>query len=285
MYSGTSRRRSDGNGFLRGLGCLSQLVVFVLILLLIYYGSYLLDRGYIPARPLVIAQRGNAAHTPENTLAAFRSAVDAGADWLEMDVQMSDDGHLVVIHDATVDRTTNGSGRVADLTLAQLQALDAGNGEQIPTFASVLELAQATNTIVMAEAKSSELYPGLEGKIIEALAAANYTDKAVVQSFDEASLIRLRELSGELPLCAMYGLGHFNLSGAQPGNAGAVCPMAEMVLLYPWMIHQARDEGRQLFVWFGAWEYPWTVRLLVEFGVDGVIVDDPALAVAAWKNR
>ena len=285
MYSGREPRQRTGNWFTRGLGCLTQFFALAFILLLLYYGSYLLLRGPIPVRPVAIAHRGDSAHQPESTLAAFRSAIDADADWLEMDVQMSDDGHLVVIHDTTVDRTTNGSGRVADLTLAQLQALDAGNGEQIPTFADVLALASAANIPVMPEAKSPELYPGLEVQMVAALNAANYTDRAVVQSFDNASLTRLHESAPDLPLCALYGLGHFKLTGSQPGDATAVCPMAEMVLLYPWMLRQAHDEGRKVYVWFGALEHPWTIRLLVEFGADGVIADDPGLVLAAWQTR
>ena len=285
MYSGREQRQRSGNWFTRGLGCLTQFVALAFILLLLYYGSFLLLRGPIPARPVAIAHRGDSAHQPESTLASFRSAIDAGADWLEMDVQMSDDGHLVVIHDTTVDRTTNGSGQVADLTLAQLQALDAGNGEQIPTFADVLALASDANTPIMPEAKSPELYPGLEMKIVEALNAASYADRAVVQSFDSASLVRLHEIAPDLPLCVLYGLGHFDLSGPQLGDATAVCPMAEMVLLYPWMLRQAHDEGRKVYVWFGALEHPWTIRLLVEFGADVVIADDPGLVLAAWQSR
>lgn len=284
MYSEPTRRRR-GNGFTRGLGCLSQILVLGAILLLVYYGSYLLLRGPIPSRPLVIAHRGDSAHAPENTLAAFQAAIDAGADRLEMDVQLSADGHPVVIHDTTVDRTTNGSGRVADLTLAQLQALDAGNGEQIPAFADVLSLAVAAQVGVMPEAKSPALYPGLEEQIVEAFAAAAYSDQAVVQSFDAASLARLAELSPNQTLCALYGLGHFDLSDNQPGNAQAVCPMGEMALLYPWMIRQAHDEGRRVYIWFGALEHPWSIRLLMEFGADGLIVDDVERAVEVRQSR
>ena len=285
MYSDTERRKRNGNWFTRGLGCLTQFIALAFILLLLYYGTYLLLRGPIPAQPIAIAHRGDSAHAPENTLAAFRSAIDAGADWLEMDVQMSDDGHLVVIHDTTVDRTTNGSGRVADFTLAQLQALDAGNGEQIPSFAQLLELASAANIAILPEAKSPELYPGVEMEIVGALNAAGYAGQAVVQSFDAASLARLHELAPDLPLCALYGLGRFDLTAAQPGDAAAVCPMAEMVLLYPWMLRQAHDEGRKVYVWFGALEHPWTIRLLVEFGVDGVIADDPGLVLTVRQSR
>jgi glycerophosphoryl diester phosphodiesterase len=89
----------------------------------------------------IYAHRGASAELPENTLTAFARAVELGADGIELDVHLSKDGVAVVIHDETLDRTTNGSGNVADLTLAELQSLDAGNGAPIPTLAQVLELA------------------------------------------------------------------------------------------------------------------------------------------------
>jgi glycerophosphoryl diester phosphodiesterase len=96
-------------------------------------------RAYLAGAPLLVAHRGGAKLAPENTIPAFRSAVDDwGADMLEMDVRLTADGEVVVIHDATVDRTTDGSGRVADLTLAEIRTLDAGHGfadlEGVPTF-------------------------------------------------------------------------------------------------------------------------------------------------------
>lgn len=276
MMSGTPRpRRSFGGCLLHTLGCLGQILVFLAIMAAFYYGSYLFLRGPLPADVQVIAHRGDSAHAPENTMAAFRRAVDAGADWLEMDVQMSDDGALVVIHDTTVDRTTNGSGRVADLTLADLQALDAGNGEPIPTFQEVIQLAQEAGVQIMPEAKSPELYPGLEMAMVEAIQAAGFTEHTVIQSFSPAALERLREVDPSQRLCALYGLGRFQLDGPYPGDAEFVCPMAEMVLLYPWMIRQAHDRGRLVYVWFGVLENPFTMRALVELGADGVMVDDP----------
>ena len=90
-------------------------------------------------KPKIIAHRGASGHAPENTMAAFRLAMEQHADGIELDVMLSKDGHVVVIHDATVNRTTNGTGRVSALTLAELQTLDAGNGEHIPTLEEVLE--------------------------------------------------------------------------------------------------------------------------------------------------
>src|SRR5215218_966449 len=101
------------------------------------------------ARVQVLAHRGASAYTPENTLAAFRLAIEQRADWLEMDVQQTKDGRLVVFHDLRMERTTSGSGPLRDLTLAQVQQLDAGGwygsqfaGERVPTFQEVVALAR-----------------------------------------------------------------------------------------------------------------------------------------------
>ncbi len=90
-------------------------------------------------RPAIIAHRGASQYAPQNTLKAFKLAVEQQADGVELDVRLSADGHLVVIHDATVSHTTNGKGWVANLTLAELQSLDAGEGERIPTLDEVFE--------------------------------------------------------------------------------------------------------------------------------------------------
>ncbi len=92
--------------------------------------------------PLHIGHRGAAGHAPENTLASIRTAIGFGVDLVEVDLQRSRDGRVVIIHDQTVDRTTNGKGKVAARSLAELQALDAGKGERIPTLEELLELAE-----------------------------------------------------------------------------------------------------------------------------------------------
>ena len=92
-----------------------------------------------PTNIYVAAHRGWCAKYPENTMPAFRAAAELGVDQLETDVRVTKDGELVLIHDATVDRTTNGTGRVCDLTLAELKTLDAGNGAQIPTFIEFMD--------------------------------------------------------------------------------------------------------------------------------------------------
>jgi glycerophosphoryl diester phosphodiesterase len=263
----------------RWAGWLGRGSLFLFLWLLLSYGLYFALRRSLPLKPSVIAHRGahkgKSGHLPENTLAAFRRAIEIGADWLELDVHMTKDGELVVIHDETVDRTTNGTGWVKDLTLDQIRSLDAGQGERIPTFAEVLALAKAAEVRLLPEIKSAHLYPGIEFKIIQAIVEADYIDKTAVQSFEPHVLEAVHALNPAIQVCPLYGPGHLSLQGSQPGEATTVCPMAEMVLLNPWMLRQAHAENRQVFVWFGAIEHPPVIRLLLALGADGLMVDDP----------
>jgi glycerophosphoryl diester phosphodiesterase len=251
-------------------------VGLLITILVLYYGANIVLRTAQPTRVQVLAHRGGRVDTPENTLAAFGHAIQLGADWLEFDVQMTRDGVLVVIHDDTVDRTTNGTGRVADLTLAEIRALDAGQGEKVPTFQEVLDLAQSKGANIFPETKSAHLYPGIEAKLLTALEDADYLDHTIIQSFEADSLETLHQLNPKARVCALSGLWQFSIS-TPPGDAQYVCPMAEMAVLDPYMIRQAHDSGRQVIVWFGALKNPFWFRFVKFFGVDGIITDDPGL--------
>jgi glycerophosphoryl diester phosphodiesterase len=263
-----SNRKRSARG--RSRGCLSTL----LAILLLYYGVQVWMRTPALSAFERIAHRGARAYAPENTLRAFRTAIAQGLDWLEFDVQMTKDGALVVIHDETVDRTTDGSGAVRDLTLEQIRAFDAGEGEQVPTFEEVIELAKASGAHIMPETKSAHLYPGLEEKMLQSLEQADYLDQTVIQSFEPDSLNTLHRLNPKANLCALYGLWQFNVS-SPAGDAQYICPMAEMVLLYPGILRQAHRDGRHVFPWFGALEKPAVVNIMRFFGADGLIMDDP----------
>ncbi len=264
----------------RGRSCLLTLVAIPLV----YYGLYMLLRGPLPAEPQFIAHRGGTVYEPENTLSAFRDAVAAGADWIEMDVQRTQDGVLVVIHDETVERTTDGTGNVRDLTFEQIRALDAGEGERVPTFAEVIAFASEAGVGLMPEAKSPQLYPGLASEMAAAIEDGGYLQSTIVQSFDPQALEEIRAASPELEICPLTGLWKLDLSDPQPSAAGQLCPMAEMVILNPWMILQAHAQGREVFVWFGVIEHPLVMRALLAFGADGLMVDDP-LAMAEVLGR
>ena len=270
-------------GFTPRRRCLLTLGI-VLCIPLAYDGGHVLFRTP-PGGPVqVIAHRGGPRYAPENTLAAFRTAIDQGVAWLEFDVQMTRDGELVVIHDETVDRTTDGTGAVRDLILAQIRVLDAGGGERVPTLEEVVVLAREHVVGILPETKAAHLYPGIEEKLVRALAAADYLDHAVIQSFQAASLERLRSLAPDARLCALYGLWRFDV-GRPPGDAQFVCPMAEMVLLAPGMIRRAHREGRQVFVWFGVFENRLMYEAMRLFGADGLMSDDPAALGTAIAGR
>lgn len=254
----------------RTLGCLA----IFLAVPLIYYGLHVALRTPPLTPTQIIAHRGGPNYAPENTLPAFQNAIAQGVDWLEFDVQMTQDGVLVIIHDETVDRTTDGTGAVRDLTFAQIRALDAGNGEKVPTFKEVVELAKANGVKILPETKSAHLYPGIEENMLQMLDEANYLDQTIIQSFEADSLDTLHRLNPNAKLCALYGLGQFSVS-APPGDAQFVCPMAEMVLLNPVIIRQAHGERRQVFIWFGMLETPFLFNVMRFFGAEGLMSNDP----------
>ena len=139
----------------------------------------------------VAAHRGFCAKYPENTMLAFREALKLGVDQIETDVRITGDGELVLIHDATVDRTTNGSGKVCDYTLSELKQLDAGHGEAIPTLGELLELVKDHPTLTLdIELKDyprgdweSVAYRTCD-RAIEMLEAYSFGDRCVINSFD-----------------------------------------------------------------------------------------------------
>ncbi|MBM7691568.1 glycerophosphoryl diester phosphodiesterase [Peribacillus deserti] len=157
-----------------------------------------------------VAHRGASGYAPENTISAFDKAVDMKADYIEIDVQRSKDGELVIIHDNTVDRTTNGSGSVKNLTFEELRNLDAGSwkaeefsGEKIPTFDEVLDRYHG-KTGILIEMKSPELYPGIEeevaGELIERNLDKPQNEKIIIQSFNFESMKKMNSLLPAVPI-------------------------------------------------------------------------------------
>lgn len=162
---------------------------------------------------MIIAHRGASGTAPENTLAAFRMAIDLDADWLELDVCASRDGEVVVIHDDTLERTTDGKGRACDFTLAQLKHLDAGRwfhrrftGEQIPTLREVLSLAKARGVGLLIEMKTgSHLGHGFEEKVTSLLAGAGLLHRSFVMSFNHAAVLRAKGAEPKLRTLLLIG--------------------------------------------------------------------------------
>jgi len=162
----------------------------------------------VARKPAVVAHRGASGECPENTLAAFRRAIELGADFFETDVRLSRDGVAVLMHDGTLDRTTDGAGPIADLTLEEIKRLDAGSwkagefaGERVPTLAQALELA-AGRIRVCIEIKD----PAAVEHVIEAVRAAKMDDQVIVLCFDDAVLARTRGLAPQIPRLLLVGM-------------------------------------------------------------------------------
>lgn len=160
--------------------------------------------------PLIIAHRGDSAHRPENTLVAFASALEAGADIVELDVQLTRDGHVAVIHDPTVERTTNGQGRVGELTLRELRGLSAGYparfgdsfaSERVPTLQEVLAFLKGRARVLIEIKKESvgdDAAGGIEALTVDDVRRAEMGGDVALISFEPRALQRCRELAPEL---------------------------------------------------------------------------------------
>ncbi len=167
------------------------------------------DDGFI-----VIAHRGASAYYPENTMAAFKGAMDMKAEMIELDVMMSKDGVPVIFHDAELDDHTNGSGLISSYTLEELKKLDAGSwfdskfaNEPIPTLDEVLEWASgkiALNIEIKTEAVSDELEGGVEEKCLELVKKHDMEDHVLFSSFDYRAVSHLKELNPDMPVALLY---------------------------------------------------------------------------------
>ncbi len=240
------------------------------------------------SKPLIIAHRGFRAKYPENTLAAFRAAEDAGAPALELDVTLTRDRRLVVIHDDTVDRTTDGNGLVADFALEELKRLDAGAwfdprfaGERIPTLAEVFD-AVGEDIGINIEIKGGAFEPdfppdAVERQVTRLISERDARRRVLVSSFEREALIRVRELD------ARCRIGVLTADPVTEDDL-ALCRRLDAFSLNP--DHRNVDKaGMDRLRGAGFRVFPYTVNdpieieRLLSLGADGVITDDPAAAL------
>jgi glycerophosphoryl diester phosphodiesterase len=225
------------------------------------------------------AHRGASGHSPENTMLAFRYAFELGADAIECDVQLSADGAPVIIHDATVDRTTNGMGAVAELTLEQLRHLDAGAGEQIPLLGEVLALCRERGKQVNLEVKAETLTQAQRVAVAvgEALEKGSYADLALVSSFVLPALITLKSAYPRLRTATLHSGMRWRLlnmiTAARANGADALHP--DIRLTSRALVESAHAAGLQVNVW--TVDEPKQIQQLASWGVDGIFTNYPEL--------
>ncbi len=236
-------------------------------------------------KPVVFAHRGASQFAPENTLSAFNLAADQGADAIELDVKLSADGKAVVIHDQTVDRTTDGNGRVNQLLLLDLKKLDASfrfskyKGEKIPTLDEVFESVGKRLFINVELTNYASRNDDLVQIVAEIVKKHNIQKNILFSSFLPANLRKMHLLLPEVPVGLL----------ASGGILGAFSRSAYFVRLSPSIIHPylidvnqrymeiERERGRRVHVWTVNEETD--LKRLFALGVDGIFTDDPQKAL------
>lgn len=218
-------------------------------------------------RILRVGHRGAAGHAPENTIAAIRSGISLGVDFVELDVQRTRDGRLVVMHDKLVDRTTDGTGLVSEMIWAELQSLDAGNGERVPCLEETLAAANGHAGAIL-EAKMSGIGPAIH-RLVQASAFAG---PVIYASFLHAEILEIHKMD---PLARTMALIEcVPVSGAavaRDANATSVglsldCATAEFIAA----LH---DVGIEVLLY--TVNDPRLIHCAIELGADGVISDYP----------
>jgi glycerophosphoryl diester phosphodiesterase len=243
-------------------------------------------------RPLIIAHRGYRAKYPENTLVAFQAAIDAGADMIELDVLLTKDRKMVVIHDESLGRTTNGRGMVSDCTLSQLKALDAGSWfdpcfkeERLPTLEEVLDEVGGRVPLNI-EIKRSAYEPhhppdAIEKQIVDLAMRKNAVETVLISSFEWRALERLADMKEASAIALLSG-------DPGEGNPLEACRKLKAFSWHPTSIALTKEHVRKMHD-AGILVFPYNVDTpedigrLLEMEVDGLIVDDP-LWVRAYRR-
>ena len=235
---------------------------------------------------LIIAHRGASSYAPENTMAAFDLALQMEASHLELDVHLTRDDHLVVIHDATVDRTTNGTGPVADQTLTVLQTLDAGAwfgeafaGARIPTLADVLARYQGRAHLHI-ELKGHTAH--LPQRTVDLVRAHGMAQHVTFTSFQHPHLRTMRAYAPELPTGWLVGeISEAVIAQAHALGCTQLCPRAPLVT--PEIVQRLHAERFRVRAWGVANEA--MMRQVVEAGADGMTVNFPDKLLAYMAGR
>jgi len=240
-------------------------------------------------RPRVIAHRGASKLAPENTMPAFRKALELGADGIELDVQMSSDGFLVVIHDEKLDRTSNGKGLVRDRTLAELKSLDFGSwfsedfrDEKIPVLEDVLCLLSGWDGLLNIEIKNGPVfYPGIERAVADAVKKYRMTYRTIISSFNHYSLVEIRKYEPEIKTAPLYMAGIYKpWEYARSIGATAIHPLFYNVV--PEVMEGCKQNN--IMVHPFTVDQPDQIQQVAAAGADGIITNVPDIALKIVKG-
>ena len=225
---------------------------------------------------ILTGHRGAAKLEPENTLLSMQKAIDLGVDQIEIDVHLTRDQHLVVLHDTTVDRTTNGEGAVADFTLAEIKQLDAGKGEPIPTLQEVIDLVRG-KVILQIELKG----PGTAEPVIETVDRNSMEKEVLLTSFVHERLREARQLNPDLRLGALWADPPPDAC-EQAIDMGAEAIHVQHLNIDAQLVQKAHAHGLKIRAW-----NPDTVeeiQRVVDLGVDAIGSNRPDLLIEVGRR-
>ena len=234
-------------------------------------------------KPLVWAHRGASGYAPENTLAAFQKAVDLGADGVELDIQLTKDDQIVVIHDETIDRTSDGKGWVKDYTLEELRAFNYNRTKpeykhaDIPTMREVFELLKPTGLFINIEIKTGVVfYEKIEEKILALAKEMGMEDRVCYSSFNHYTVTRIHELKPDAEVGFLYADCPIDMPSYGVKHGVNALHPALYNLQYDGFVKECKEKGLKLNVWTVN-ERPY-MEMCCQYGVDAIITNYPDIA-------
>ena len=237
----------------------------------------------------IYAHRGNSSVYPENTMAAFRSALSVGAEGIETDVHLTKDGILVITHDEDISRVSDGTGQVGDMTLEELRKYDFGSwkgeaykGERIPTLKELLDLIRDTDLMLNIEIKMGfVLYPGLEEKLVEMIRSEEFLHRVIFSSFNHYSIALIKQLEPEAKTAPLYECGLFQ-PHEYAKTLGASFIHPSYTSMDPRLLEDLRKNGIGVNLW--TVNDVQTAHYFNTLGIDGIITDYPEELVKALRR-
>jgi glycerophosphoryl diester phosphodiesterase len=241
-----------------------------------------------PSSVVRVAHRGASAQYPENTLLAFHKAIEQGVDALEIDIHRTADDELIVIHDPTLERTTNGHGKVRDHSLQEIRQLDAGQGERIPLLQEVIHLARQAQIRLCVEVKgvteTEELV--ISESILRKLEATDFLGQAIVTSFSSKALFRAKALNPEVSTMLDPSPQDGSLTPrevcAQVLQAGANCVSYDFRYLTTEIVRECQLTGLALWPWDP--DEPNDLQHVLMLGVEGIMTNRPDVLNKVMHN-
>jgi len=233
----------------------------------------------------IFAHRGATANYPENTLEAFSSAVEMGTDGIELDVQLTKDGEIVVAHDERLERVCDGTGYLNDLTLKELKSLDfsktlPGKVCRIPTLSEVFLLVKPSALSINIELKNTErLYLELPQKLLALVKEYGMEERVIYSSFNHYSLMHIKKLNPVAKIGLLYEFGMIDpWVYANYVKADAIHPHYYVIAALPETVKRCHENGLMVNVW--TVDDPDAIKLMLKCGVDTIITDKPDIAAA-----